>query len=162
MNKVAVAFGANLGDAKRTIAMAASELAQLCWVHQFKLSSMYETPPVGPQNQPNYVNAVASFSASIAPQAVLHHLQSLEQKHGRVRNGERWGPRTLDLDVLLYGDLTLDSKELCIPHPRMHERAFVLLPLSEIEPNWVIPRFGSVEQMLNTQPTEDVSAISVI
>lgn len=111
-------------------------------------SSLYRSAPVGGVEQPDFINAVCQVQTSLSPQALLHELQQLEMQAGRVRDGVRWGPRTLDLDLLLYGDQTLETGTLVIPHSRMHERAFVLYPLSEISPNLGIPGHGKISELV--------------
>jgi 2-amino-4-hydroxy-6-hydroxymethyldihydropteridine diphosphokinase len=111
------------------------------------VSSLYRTAPVGPQDQPDYLNAVALLETAQAPHALLRQLQCIEQAQGRVRI-QRWGARTLDLDLLLYDDLVLNTPDLQIPHPRMHERHFVLAPLLELAPGCCIPRLGPAVALL--------------
>jgi 2-amino-4-hydroxy-6-hydroxymethyldihydropteridine diphosphokinase len=109
-------------------------------------SSLYRTAPVGKLDQPDFVNAVALLATALSPRELLEELLAMEARHGRVR-GERNGPRTLDLDVLLWGDRVIYEPGLEVPHARMHERAFVLLPLAEISPGVVIPGRGSVDEL---------------
>jgi len=103
---------------------------------------------MGPQDQPDYVNAVMSITTSLTPLALLDILQSIEQQQGRVRGAERWGPRTLDLDLLLYAEQVINLPRLKIPHPGLHERSFVLYPLFEIAPSLVIPGRGALATLL--------------
>lgn len=135
--RVALGLGANLGDRLATLQAALDDLA----VGGFAVdtvSAVYETDPVGGPEQPAYLNAVAVGSTALAPMQVLALLQQIEARHGRVR-AERWGPRTLDIDVLAYGDLVSDDERLTLPHPRAAERAFVLLPWAEADPSAVLP-----------------------
>jgi 2-amino-4-hydroxy-6-hydroxymethyldihydropteridine diphosphokinase len=127
-----IALGANLGDAVATVRQALRDLAALPQTQLLRASSLYRTAPID-SSGPDYINAVAEVATTLAPQALLAALQQLELAAGRERP-YRNAPRTLDLDILLYDDITLDTSMLTIPHPRMHERAFVLLPLSEIAP----------------------------
>jgi len=103
---------------------------------------------MGPQDQPDYLNAVVGLQTRLAALNLLRELQNIEHQHGRVRNGERWGPRTLDLDLLLYADDIIDSPDLSVPHPGIAERAFVLLPLAEIAPDLIVPNKGTVSELL--------------
>lgn len=130
-----IGLGANLGDAVAQLELALTELAKLPQTRVVKRSSLYKTAPVD-SSGPDYTNAVAEIKTSLNPLDLLHQLQNIEQAAGRERP-YRNAPRTLDLDLLLYGDLKLGSAELTVPHPRMMERAFVLLPLHEIASQWV-------------------------
>lgn len=115
-------------------------LSRAPWTNNFRASSIHTTIPVGPQDQPDYANACAIFETSIDARALMRHLLSIEAECGRSRPDEqRWGPRTLDLDLLLFGDCVLDEPFVTIPHPRMHERLFVLEPLAELCPERMIP-----------------------
>jgi 2-amino-4-hydroxy-6-hydroxymethyldihydropteridine diphosphokinase len=139
MNRVkcAIALGSNLGDSLTILENAIKILAHTPGIALEKCSSWYKTAPIGPP-QPDYWNGCALLTVTLTPDALLAKLLDIEQQSGRVRC-QRWGPRTLDLDVLLYGDLILQTPSLQIPHPRMRERAFVLVPLSEIAPDWIEP-----------------------
>ena len=132
-----IALGANLGDARATVTQAIHSLGQLHDTMLLKHSSLYRSAPVDAAG-PDFINAVAEISTTLSPQALLAALQAQELGAGRQRS-YRNAPRTLDLDILLYEDLTLDSPTLVIPHPRMFTRAFVLLPLAEIAPERVTP-----------------------
>ena len=132
-----IALGANLGDARATVFQAIQALSQLPGTTLLKHSSLYRSAPVDATG-PDFINAVAEVATTLSPQTLLEALQALEQDAGRQRP-YRNAPRTLDLDILLYDDLTLDSPTLVIPHPRMATRAFVLLPLAEIAPERVTP-----------------------
>jgi len=108
-------------------------------------SHLYKSRPLGPQDQPDYLNAVAMLSTELTPLELLQALRGLEEDHGRRRNQEsRWGARSLDLDILIYGDMRLVTSELTLPHPQMHVRSFVLYPLAELAPNLMIPGHGRV------------------
>jgi 2-amino-4-hydroxy-6-hydroxymethyldihydropteridine diphosphokinase len=110
---------------------------------------------MGPSEQPDYINAVAAIDTELSPHALLDALQDIEQAHGRVRKGERWGPRTLDLDVLLYGEQVIDDQRLIIPHPGIAERAFVLYPLYEITgEDFNIPGHGPLQALLTRVTTD--------
>ncbi|MBS1188434.1 MAG: 7,8-Dihydro-6-hydroxymethylpterin-pyrophosphokinase [Rhodocyclaceae bacterium] len=147
MKSAYIALGANLGDPAATVRAALEALAGLEGVRLVQASSLYRTAPVGLAGQPDFINAVAHIETSQAPQELLETLLGLENCFGRVRL-ERNGPRTLDLDLLLYEDLVLDSPALILPHPRLHLRAFVLAPLAEIAPDLAIPGRGTVAAWL--------------
>ena len=115
---------------------------------------------MGPQDQPHYVNAVARLRTGLQPRALLDELQSIERAQGRTRDGMRWGPRSIDLDLLIYGDEFIDEPDLRIPHPGIRERAFVLLPMSELNPNVYIPEQGTVKELLSHVDISDVIAIA--
>ncbi|MEM8808249.1 MAG: 2-amino-4-hydroxy-6-hydroxymethyldihydropteridine diphosphokinase [Cyanobacteria bacterium P01_G01_bin.38] len=136
----AIALGSNLGDSEATLTAALDVLDSLPEITVVARSHIYKTAPVGPP-QPDYCNCCALLQTTILPLALMRQLLSVEQQFGRVRR-ERWGPRLLDIDLVLYGDVTLDTPELTLPHPRFHERAFVLVPLSEIAANWRHPILG--------------------
>lgn len=140
MTLAAIALGANLGAPEETFALALSRLRSLGRI--VATSSRYRTRPVGPP-QPDYQNAAALLETALSPEELLRALLAIEASLGRDRTHEqRWGPRLLDLDLLFYGALHCDLPGLTLPHPRMHERRFVLLPLSEIAPDWRHPALG--------------------
>ncbi len=146
MKNCAIALGSNMGDSLLTLEAAIEILAQTPDIVLQARSSWYRTKAVGPP-QPDYFNGCALLQVNMEPQLLLATLLAVEDKFARVRQ-ERWGPRTLDLDLLLYEDLILHTPSLQIPHPRMRERAFVLIPLVEIAPDWVEPISGSTIQEL--------------
>lgn len=133
-----IGLGANLGDAQQTLQQALKSIAGLPDTTLLAASSMYRTAPVDAQG-PDYLNAVAKISTGLSAHDLLIRLQAIEHQHGRLRPYQN-APRTLDLDVLLYGNKTVDDADLTIPHPRMHERAFVLIPLSELDPELTLPQ----------------------
>lgn len=136
----AIALGSNLGDRRANILGAVDALAHAAGVRLLAVSSIHETSPVGPVPQGPYLNAAATLRTTLAPRALLDLLLGIERAFGRDRAREqRWGPRTLDLDLLLYAERIVDEPGLTIPHPRMHERLFVLEPLAEIAGQWVLP-----------------------
>ncbi|MBC7972607.1 MAG: 2-amino-4-hydroxy-6-hydroxymethyldihydropteridine diphosphokinase [Verrucomicrobia bacterium] len=139
--RCAIALGSNLGDSFATLEAALNVLAQTPGIVLEARSHWYLTKAVGPP-QPNYLNGCALLQVTLTPQALLDMLLQTEAKFGRVRR-ERWGARTLDLDLLLFDDVILSTPNLQIPHPRMAERAFVLVPLAEIAPHWVEPISGN-------------------
>ncbi len=137
-----VGLGANLGDREETIRRAAELIGAR------RLSSLRETEPWGRTDQPSFVNAVAELETELGAQELLAQLLAVERRLGRVRRGERWGPRTIDLDLLLFGGLVLDEPGLTVPHPFLHERGFVLEPLAELAPLLEIPGNGTVQDAL--------------
>ena len=152
-----VALGANLGDAVATVRGAIRTLATTPGVRLVVASNLYRTAPVD-SSGPDYINAVARIATTLAAPALLDALQAIEQQAGRERP-YRNAPRTLDLDLLLYGDARIESPRLTLPHPHLHERAFVLVPLAEIAPALVIPGRGDVASLL---AAVDVSGIEAI
>ncbi len=147
MTPAYVALGANLGDAQATVRAAFDALETLSETRVLRRSSLYRTAPVGLADQPDFINAVAAIETALAPDALLSALLAIENRFGRVRR-DRNGPRTLDLDLLLYGEQCIDSPQLTLPHPRLHLRAFVLCPLAEIAPDLPLPGRGSVAAWL--------------
>ncbi len=158
MNDKARAFigaGANLGEPVRRIRQAREELRRSPGIKFLGASSLYRTQPVGPVEQPPFINAVFEIEPGIGPHDLLALLLDIEEKMGRVRK-ERWGPRVIDLDLLFYGDAVIDEKGLEAPHPRLHERRFVLAPLAEIAPGFVHPVIRkSVSELLAELPAGD-------
>src|SRR5687768_6156071 len=139
MQRAYVALGSNLGDRAAHLRAALAGLAATPGVERVLASAVYETEPVGPP-QGRYLNAVAALDTSLGADALLSRLGELERAAGRERGAERDAPRTLDLDLLLYGEECIETPELVVPHPRLHERAFVLLPLAELAADVVHPR----------------------
>lgn len=131
--QVFIALGSNLGDRVGNVAEATLRIDNLPATRVLAVSSLYETSPVGKTDQPRFINAVLAAVTDLAPRDLLAHLLAIETLMGRTR-GERWGPRLIDLDLLLHGDVILDEPGLTLPHPRMAERPFVLVPLTEIAP----------------------------
>lgn len=143
MARVYIGLGSNLHQPCWQVGQALSELGALPQTRQVARSKLYRSAPMGPPDQPDYINAVAALDTELNPYDLLTNLQRVEQYHHRIRN-RRWGERTLDLDLLLYDDLELSTEELIIPHPGAHERAFVLYPLAEITPSMIIPGRGGL------------------
>jgi 2-amino-4-hydroxy-6-hydroxymethyldihydropteridine diphosphokinase len=144
-----VALGGNLGERARVLSRAAKLLRGIALPGSFRASHLYETRPWGKTDQPDFLNAVVSFETCLGPEALLEQLKKIEADAGRVRS-ERWGPRILDLDLLDLGGTVMEREDLALPHPRIAERAFVLVPLCEIEPGWRGPLTGrSAVEMLN-------------
>jgi 2-amino-4-hydroxy-6-hydroxymethyldihydropteridine diphosphokinase len=148
MARAHVALGANLGDPRAQVLAAIEALAALPRTRLLARSRLYLTPPWGVTAQPPFVNAVAQLDTQLSPDDLLAALLRIEREAGRVRSGERWGPRTLDLDLLLHGDTVRDDEQLTLPHPRIAGRAFVLLPLADVAPDLEIPGQGRVADLL--------------
>ena len=147
MTTVFVALGSNLDNPRRQIERAISALAKHPQLHRVEISPLYSSQAIGPGAQPDYCNAVAQLDTDLKPEPLLDLLQAQEDQQGRVRT-ERWGPRTLDLDIVLYGQRSVHSARLSIPHPRLHERAFVLLPLADLTGNQLLIKGKTVSQLL--------------
>jgi 2-amino-4-hydroxy-6-hydroxymethyldihydropteridine diphosphokinase len=144
-----VGLGSNLGPREATLLRAVDLIAVVPSVEVLELSSFVETEPVGVTDQPDFVNAALALETTLTARELLDALLEVERELGRAREeGERWGPRTIDLDLLLYGDEVVDEPGLTVPHPRLHERRFALEPLVELEPDLVIPGRGSVSVLL--------------
>lgn len=158
MNTTYIALGANLGNPAATVRAAFAALANLPESRVVRTSSLYRTAPVGITEQPEFVNAVAELATTLAPEALLNALLEVEQRFGRVR-AEKNGPRTLDLDVLLYDQRLVDLPHLTLPHPRLHLRAFVLYPLAEIAPGLRLPGRGSVDAWLPAVANQGISRL---
>lgn len=141
-----VALGSNLEDPQRQLRSGLESLAALPATRLLRASSFYRSAPVGYADQPDFVNAVAAIETGLSPRGLLDALLAVERRHGRVREFPN-APRTLDLDIVAYGDRTIDEPGLAVPHPRMHERAFVMVPLAEIAPDAAIPGRGSVREL---------------
>lgn len=155
-----VGLGANLGDAAATLRAAITALDRLDGTRVAAASRLYRTPAWGRTDQPDFVNAVARLRTTLAPHDLLGRLLDLERRFGRDRTrAERWGPRELDLDLLLHGDARIDSPGLHLPHPHLHERAFVLVPLAEIAPSLVVPGRGAVRDLAAAVATADIEAL---
>ena len=142
MSRVFVALGSNLGDREAHLRRALRALRATRGIEWLEVSRIYETDPVGPPPQGPYLNAVAAIETGLEPRALLERLLQIEAEEGRIRRGDRGGARTLDLDLLLFADRCIDEDALVVPHPRMHERGFVLEPLCELAPQWVHPLSG--------------------
>jgi len=143
-----VALGANLGDRERTLREAVDALAAEEGIEVVAVSTLRETEPVGVGEQPRFLNGAAELETTVTARELLDRLLAVEQRFGRVRSPGEHGPRTLDLDLLLYGDEVIDEPGLAVPHPRLHERSFVLEPLAELAPGLVVPGRGDVESLL--------------
>lgn len=146
MTRAAIALGSNMEEPLAQVRLAFDELAALPSTVMVKRSSLYRTAPVGYAEQPPFINAVALVDTKLSPKELLDHLLEIERRHGRVRDIPN-GPRTLDLDIALYGSSRHAEPGLTIPHPRMHERAFVLAPLIEVWPDAEIPGHGAAARI---------------
>ncbi|PRD12731.1 2-amino-4-hydroxy-6-hydroxymethyldihydropteridine diphosphokinase [Pantoea coffeiphila] len=148
MMRVYLALGSNLADPLHQVQSALDALAAIPQSRLIACSSLYRTPPYGPPDQPDYLNAAVALDTELSPEALLDHTQRIELEQGRVRKDHRWGPRTLDLDIMLFGDLTLATTRLTVPHYDMHNRAFMLLPLREIAPDLCLPDGTRIADLL--------------
>jgi 2-amino-4-hydroxy-6-hydroxymethyldihydropteridine diphosphokinase len=147
MARAYVGLGANIGPREVTLLRAVDLLAAEDGIEVLELSELRQTAPVGVVDQPEFLNGALAVETSLAPRDLLDVLLRVERELGRVRE-ERWGPRTIDLDLLVYGDETVDEPGLRVPHPRLHERRFALEPLAELEPELAIPGHGKVSDLL--------------
>lgn len=147
MSRVIVALGGNLDHPAARLLKVMAELDDLPRTQLLRVSSLYRTKPVGYADQPDFINAVALIETALPPQALMTELLAMELRHGRLRAMQN-GPRTLDLDLLLYENQVLDDSFVTLPHPRMHQRAFVLAPLLDVVPDCAIPRHGSASSLL--------------
>ena len=148
MPRVYIGIGANLGDREATIHAALERLGAQEEIEVVRVSSLRETDPVGYADQPRFLNCAAELETRLTARDLLERMLAIERDLGRTRHGPRFGPRTIDLDLLLYGDALVDEPGLVVPHPRMTERAFVLEPLAELDPELVIPGRGPVRDFL--------------
>ena len=139
MTLVYIALGSNLASPLEQVQAAIRALGDIPHSRVVNVSSFYRTPPLGPQDQPDYLNAAVALETTLAPDALLDHTQRIELQQGRVRKAERWGPRTLDLDIMLFGDDVINSPRLTVPHYDMKNRGFMLWPLFEIAPEQRFP-----------------------
>lgn len=148
MARAHVGLGANLGEREDTLRRALELLAATAGIDVVAVSSFRETDPVGYLDQPRFLNGAAALETSLAPRELLDALLAVEHELGRTRAGPRFGPRTVDLDLLLYGETRIDEPGLTLPHPRLHERRFALEPLAELDPGLVVPGRGTVTDLL--------------
>ncbi len=155
MIKVYIGLGSNLNDPQAQLKKAIISLDMVTSTSVVRTSSFYRSKPVGPQDQPDYINAVVELATELSAHVLLSYLQSIENEHGRERE-IKWGARTLDLDILLFGDEIIQDDHLGIPHVEMYKRGFVLLPLDEISPDCMIPGIGAVSSLLRQINTDDL------
>ena len=148
MARAYVGLGANLGERERSLRAAVAALDATEGVRVVAVSSFRETDPVGYVDQPRFLNGAAAVDTTLSPRELLDALLAVERSLGRTRGGPRFGPRTVDLDLLLYGEESVDEPDLTVPHPRLHERAFVLEPLAELDPELAVPGHGPLETLL--------------
>jgi 2-amino-4-hydroxy-6-hydroxymethyldihydropteridine diphosphokinase len=149
VSRAYVGLGANLGNPRRQLAGAIRQLGAEEGIEVVAVSSLRSTPPVGYEAQPRFLNGAVLIETELDPRTLLDRLLSIERQFGRVRGvGPRFGPRTLDLDLLLYGDEVIDEPGLVVPHPRLHERRFALEPLAELDPSLEIPGHGPIQALL--------------
>ncbi len=147
MPRAYIGLGANLGEREAALGAAVAALAATDGIEVVAVSTFRETDPVGYLDQPRFLNGAAAVDTTLSPRELLDALLSVERSLGRTREGQRFGPRTIDLDLLLYGDESLDEPGLTVPHPRLHERAFALDPLAELDPGLVVPGHGPLETL---------------
>jgi len=160
---VYLGLGANLDGPREHVERAAGALAALPASRLEGLSRLYRTAPVGPAEQPDYINAAARVVTRLPPRALLSALQDIERAHGRVRDGTRWGPRTLDLDMLVFGGRHVAWPGLVLPHPQIRRRAFVLVPLADVAPaDLAIPGQGRLDVLLAAVPKDGVAPLARI
>lgn len=158
----AVGLGGNVGNSVRVLQQAFGALASLPDTRLLATSALYRTPAWGLEDQADFINAAAALETSLDAGTLLAQLFAIERRFGRVRaadGSDRWGPRTLDLDILLFGDAVVDMPGLRVPHPRLHERAFALVPLLDVLPDAVIPGVGSAREALAALDATGVAAL---
>nr|WP_237391063.1 2-amino-4-hydroxy-6-hydroxymethyldihydropteridine diphosphokinase [Cedecea sulfonylureivorans] len=152
-----IALGSNQASPLEQVAQALDAIATIPHSRVVATSSYYRTPPLGPQDQPDYLNAAVALETELSAEALLDHTQRIELEQGRVRKAERWGPRTLDLDIMLFGTETITTPRLTVPHYDMHNRAFMLVPLLEIAPDCAFPNGESAADVLTTLSRAGIS-----
>lgn len=158
--RVYIGLGSNLSEPLRQLQSAIEGIREIPATQVAAVSPFYISDPLGPADQPRYVNAVAALDTELAPLALLDALQAIELEQGRVRKDERWGPRTLDLDILLFGERQLDEPRLTVPHYHMHARAFVLYPLADLTPDLRLPDGRSLSELLADCPFQGLERLS--
>lgn len=158
--RVYIGLGSNLAEPRQQLEAALKALAQVPATKVAAVSPLYASDPLGPPDQPRYVNAVAALDTDLEPLALLDALQAIELEQGRVRKDERWGPRSLDLDILLFGERMIDEPRLSVPHYHMHARAFVLYPLADLAPHLRFPDGRSLPELLAACPFSGLERLS--
>ncbi|MBL7635034.1 2-amino-4-hydroxy-6-hydroxymethyldihydropteridine diphosphokinase [Atlantibacter hermannii] len=148
MTRVYLAIGSNLASPLEQVNAALAALADIPESQLVAVSDFYRTPPLGPQDQPDYLNAAVALETTLAPEALLDHTQRIELQQGRERKAHRWGPRTLDLDIMLFGEQHIHTPRLTVPHYDMKNRAFMLLPLAQIAPDLRFPDGDKLSELL--------------
>lgn len=156
---VYLGLGANQGDPQGQLRQAVSEIEKIAGTRAHRCSAFYGSKPMGPQDQPDYVNAVLFLQCSLSPHELLDATQAIELALGRVRKKERWGPRTLDIDVILFGSQTINDERLTVPHYGMKEREFVLYPLYELTPELVLPDGCALKTLKEAVPHRDLQQL---
>lgn len=159
--KVYIGLGSNLENPKHQIALALQDLNEIENSRLIQDSGLFKSPPMGPQDQPDYLNAVALIETELGAEKLLDQLQNIEKQHGRVRS-RHWGERTLDLDILLYGDEQISTDRLTVPHIGIAEREFVLYPLKKIDPELAIPGKGKIMDLITACPVVGIEYIGSI
>lgn len=159
MNPAWIGLGGNLGEPRLALRRALALIGALPDTQLRAVSPAYWTAPWGVSDQPDYLNAVVKLVTRLAPRELLVALLDIEQQLGRTRDGERWAARVLDLDLLVYDDQTLDQPDLVVPHPRLHQRAFVLVPLNDLSPGLVVPGRGTVADLLQSLGDEELATV---
>lgn len=160
METAFIGIGSNVGDPAAQVEGAIAALAALPGTVLVARSRLYASRPLGPVSQPDFVNAVACIETGLAPLDLIEALHGIERAHGRVRDGTRWGPRRLDLDILLYGERRFDEGGLRVPHPELTRRSFVLYPLAEVAPGLVVPGAGPLDELLAKVPADDLEHLA--
>jgi len=161
MQNVYIGLGSNLADPLLQVERALSALGDVPETRLLRRSRLYRSAPWGRPDQPEFVNAVAGLHTELTPRELLDAVLVIERSAGRERGATRWGPRVLDLDILVYGDQIIDEPGLHVPHPHLHERAFVLLPLAEIAPDLVVPRLGRVGELARRIDTTTCAPLEI-
>lgn len=159
MQRVYLGLGANLNTPKKQLDNAIIALKSLPNSEFLACSHYYASKPMGPQDQPDYINAVACINTLLEPEQLLDLTQAIELKHGRVRKAERWGARTLDIDILLFGEQVLDTERLTVPHYGLTQREFVVYPLQEIAPELILPSGTPIKQIATNLPLNDLQQL---
>lgn len=159
MHCVYLGLGANLNSPKKQLDNAIAALKKLPDCEFISVSHHYASKPMGPQDQPDYINAVACINTTLSPEKLLDLTQAIELEHGRVRKAERWGPRTLDIDMLLFDAQTINTERLIVPHYGLTEREFVVYPLLELAPKLILPSGIALHTIANTLPLNNLQQL---
>ncbi len=154
-----IGLGSNLDTPVEKLQQAKFALDKLDSVTVVATSGLYASPPMGPQDQPDYVNAALAIKTTLEAITLLHEMQAIETQLGRIRTGKRWGPRTVDLDLLLFGQETINRPELIVPHPGLISRSFVLYPLNDIAPDFIVPGFTTIAELMARCPQQGLKKI---
>ncbi|CAJ0991324.1 2-amino-4-hydroxy-6-hydroxymethyldihydropteridine diphosphokinase [Pantoea sp. Nvir] len=162
MTRVYLALGSNLADPLYQVNTALMALDELPNTIRVATSSFYRTRPYGPIDQPDYLNAVVALDTQLTPETLLNHIQCIELNHGRIRKAERWAPRTLDIDILLFGQLCISTPRLIVPHYDICNRPFVLVPLLEITPDVTLPDNRSLRSFLTNLEVNNIQRWEIL